>query len=82
VTAQARLRRLRWRCRRGMKELDVLLERFLERQEACLARGGWPELEALLDTEDDQLWEWMRNPSAPGSGPYRRLIESICDDAG
>ena len=65
-----------------MKELDVLLERFLERQEDSLARGGWPELEALLDTEDDQLWEWMRNPSASGSEPYRRLLESICDGAG
>ena len=64
-----------------MKELDVLLERFLERQEACLASGDWPELEALLDTEDDQLWEWMRDPSARGVGPYRRLLESICDDA-
>ena len=64
-----------------MKELDVLLERFLERQEACLASGGWPELEALLDTEDDLLWEWMRDPSARGVGPYRRLLESICDDA-
>ncbi len=59
----------------------MLLERFLERQEACLAKGDWPELEALLDTEDDQLWEWMRDPSARGVGPYRRLLESICDDA-
>ena len=64
-----------------MKELDVLLERFLKRQESCLARGGWPEREAFLDTEDDQLWEWMRNPTARGGGPYRRLLESIRDDA-
>lgn len=65
-----------------MKELDVLLGRFLERQEFRLARGDWPELEALLDTEDDQLWEWMRNPSASGSEPYRQLLESICHGAG
>ena len=37
-----------------MKELDVMLERFLERQESALAEGGWPELEALLDAEDDR----------------------------
>ena len=58
----------------------MLLERFLERQASCLAKGGWPELEALLDTEDDQWWEWMRNSSASGSGPYRRILESICDE--
>jgi len=60
----------------------VLLERFLEQQESCLARGGWPELEALLEIEDDQLWEWMRDPSASGSEPYRRLLDSICDGSG
>jgi succinate dehydrogenase flavin-adding protein (antitoxin of CptAB toxin-antitoxin module) len=60
-----------------MKELDLVLERFLERQEAVLADGGWPELEALLDSEDDRLWAWLRNPSAAGAGPYRALLESI-----
>ena len=55
----------------------MLLERFIERQAAGLAAGDWPELEALLDTEDDLLWKWLMNPSAARAGPYRRLLESI-----
>ena len=81
MTASSRLSRLRWRCRRGMKELDVMLERFLERQGAVLADGGWPELETLLDTEDDRLWDWLRNPEAESVGCYRDLLERIRNDS-
>ena len=48
-----------------MKELDVLLERFLVRQANALRDGRWPELEALLDTEDDCLWDWLQGRAAP-----------------
>lgn len=76
----ARANRLRWQCRRGMKELDLILERFIEGQEEALTAGHWPELEALLDTEDDMLWEWLQDPAAPGAKPYRALLERMrCD---
>ena len=81
MTASNRLSRLRWRCRRGMKELDVMLERFLERQATVLADGGWPEMETLLDVEDDRLWEWLRDPGADGAERYRNLLEDIRNDA-
>jgi antitoxin CptB len=73
----ARPKRLRWRCRRGMKELDVLLERFLEREREPLAAGRWTELELLLETEDDVLWQWLQDPAAVNAAPYRRLLEQI-----
>lgn len=77
----ARTRRLKWHCRRGMKELDVLLGRFIEHQQATLAGGRWPELENLLETEDDQLWEWLQNPTVPAARPYRELLERIRGDS-
>lgn len=58
-----------------------MLQWFLERQAAVLAEGGWPELEALLDAEDDRLWEWLRNPAANGAGPYLKLLENIRNGA-
>jgi antitoxin CptB len=79
MAGAARISRLRWRCRRGMKELDVLLERFLAQQENALADGRWPELEALLDTEDDLLWDWLQNPGAETAAPFRALLECIRD---
>jgi antitoxin CptB len=74
---QARPSRLRWRCRRGMKELDVLLEQFLECERQPLAEGRWPELERLLEMEDDVLWCWLQNPADAGAQSYRRLLEQI-----
>ena len=59
-----RLGRLRWRCRRGMKELDVLLEAFVAAESAALADGAWPEFEALLESEDDRLWDWLQGRGA------------------
>jgi antitoxin CptB len=76
VDGQARLKRLRWLCRRGMKELDVLLEAFLERQPAALARGDWPRLESLLDSEDDLLWDWLQGREAPPP-EFSSLINDI-----
>jgi antitoxin CptB len=74
---QARVSRLQWRCRRGMKELDVLLERFLHGQRQPLAAGRWPELETLLEAEDDLLWDWLQNPAAEQAAPWRPLLERI-----
>ena len=71
----ARLGRLRWLCRRGMKELDVLLERFLEREAQAVINGQWPELESLLEEEDDCLWRWILAPES--CSRYHDLINAI-----
>ena len=68
---------LRWRCRRGMKELDILLGRFIAQNPQPLAQGSWPEFESLLQTEDDVLWGWFQDPSLPGAAPYRKLLERV-----
>ena len=43
--------RLKWKCRRGLLELDLVLERYLQRNPAD------PELAALLDLPDHDLWD-------------------------
>jgi antitoxin CptB len=73
----SRVSKLKWICRRGMKELDVLLERFLQQQNQALINGSWPQLESLLETEDDQLWDWLQQPSCEQATAYRELLEVI-----
>jgi succinate dehydrogenase flavin-adding protein (antitoxin of CptAB toxin-antitoxin module) len=63
-----------------MKELDLLLERFVEQHEEALTAGHWPELEALLETEDDLLWAWLQKPAVTGAKPFRSLLERIRRD--
>ena len=72
-----RVRKLKWLCRRGMKELDILLERFIDNHQESLADGSWPELEALLRTEDDLLWDWFQDSSNPAASRYLELLDQI-----
>jgi len=62
------LAKLRWRCRRGMGELDSLLLRFLDRGYADLNETQRAVLDELLEQEDDQLWAWFLG-RAPASTP-------------
>jgi antitoxin CptB len=55
---------LRWRCRRGMKELDLLLERFLEVHYDRLPAERQRVFEGLLTLPDPVLAELLLGPSA------------------
>jgi antitoxin CptB len=81
LSGAERLKKLKFLCRRGMKELDVLLERFLQLQRQSLLQGGWPEFEELLQSEDGQLWRWLQDPAVPAATSYRRLLLQIRDGA-
>ena len=69
--------RLRWLCRRGMKELDVVLERYLaDRYDSA------PEVEraafvALTSEEDPQLWDWIMGFDALPAGETGHVIEQL-----
>jgi antitoxin CptB len=52
-----RLRRIRWRCRRGMLENDLVLTRFLDRCGSELTDADIASLDALLDLSDNALWD-------------------------
>ena len=43
--------RLKWKCRRGLLELDLVLERYLR------SNPGDTELSGLLDLQDNDLWD-------------------------
>ena len=55
--------RLRWRCRRGLLELDLVLERFLERHAAGMTDEELAALARLLDFPDTELWEVVNGRS-------------------
>lgn len=73
----ARLKRLRWQGRRGMKELDVLLEAFLAREKEPLLAGAWPQLESLLEQEDDVLFDWIAGRNLPTDPAMLTLIRTL-----
>lgn len=68
---------LRWRCRRGMKELDLLLSGWLDR--------GWPTADAsrresftwLLDQPDPEIAAWLMRGLRPRDASHAALIDDI-----
>lgn len=49
--------RARWRCRRGMLELDIVLQRFMDRHYRQLDEVGLQQFERLLALPDNDLWD-------------------------
>ncbi len=65
------LERIRWRCRRGLLELDIVLGRFVERHYAMLGEAERNAFEALLDMPDTPLWDMIAG--RVGRGVYEAL---------
>lgn len=71
--------RLRWRCRRGMLENDLVLSQFLERRGAALEEAEVAALDRLLDLADDALWDLLSGrvePGDPGLAPVLAALRS------
>jgi len=69
--------RIRWLCRRGMKELDVLLERFLESAYDTLTAEEHQAFEALLHKEDPELYALLAGQVEAEQPLQADLIERI-----
>ncbi len=82
MAGAARIGRLRWLCRRWMKELDVLLERFVASSEQQLREGHWPEFEPFLQHEDDVLWDSLRGVPDCVDSRFDGLISAIRNERG
>jgi antitoxin CptB len=52
----AALRRMEWRCRRGMLEMDLLFVDFVSRYLPSLSDAQITALDKLLDLPDNELW--------------------------
>lgn len=64
VLADPDLGRVRWRCRRGMLELDMLLGKFLDEQYLRLNARQRQDFAALLELGDPELWQRLRSGAA------------------
>jgi antitoxin CptB len=71
------LGRLRWRCRRGMLENDLILARFLDARGAGITADEVAGLDRLLDLSDNELWDLLSGRAEPadaGVGPLLRAL--------
>ncbi|MCC6302587.1 MAG: succinate dehydrogenase assembly factor 2 [Gammaproteobacteria bacterium] len=69
--------RLRWQCRRGMRELDLLLQGFLDHAYDDAPGAERAAFQRLLDYPDPLLLEYLLGSLAPGDREIRDVIVKI-----
>lgn len=75
-------RRLRWQCRRGMLELDLLLLGFLDKGYEDLSPAGCNAFEALLGSPDQLLYEYLLGGTVPIDKEVADVVRRIRAAAG
>lgn len=71
------IRRLRWQCRRGMLELDHLLDRFLDLGYRDLGPAQRLDFVRLLAEQDQRLSDWFMSRAEPSDVALRDLVLRI-----
>jgi antitoxin CptB len=71
------LSRLRWLCRRGMKELDVVLSAYLERHYETASADEQRQFKRLLDMPDPDLYRLLLGREQADDSDIRRLVEFL-----
>ena len=66
--------RLRWRCRRGMKELDLLLENYLD---TLTKETDLLAFERLLECNDTDLYAWLTGRGVPAAADLASVVVGI-----
>ena len=72
-----RVARLKWRCRRGMRELDAVLAAFVDAEGDRLPDAEIARFEAILELPDPTLYAYLLGRSAPEDAATAALIERI-----
>lgn len=73
--------RLYWQCRRGMLELDTLLQGFFEQGYETLTEEGRQGFLELLDYADTELLEYLMGRQMHKEVRLRNVIEAIRSNA-
>ncbi len=79
-TPSRELSRLRWRCRRGMRELDVLLIRYLEQEFQLASAAERDAFVQLLELPDPDLFGYLVGRTTPDEAIERDVVAHIRRD--
>ncbi|WP_144391407.1 succinate dehydrogenase assembly factor 2 [Pleionea sediminis] len=71
------LKKLKWTCRRGMLELDVILVPFVEKHFASLDEQDQRLMLELLEQPDPDLFNWIMGYSRPEDDSFAQLVSKI-----
>jgi antitoxin CptB len=77
VFTELELNRMRWRSRRGMLELDLLLQPFFDEVFKDLPYENQLTFVKLLEEDDPDLLMWFSNKAVPDDQELADLVQMI-----
>ncbi len=78
----AEQRRLAWRCRRGMLELDIILQRFVKAQFDSLTLAEMQAFDELLELPDNEFWSLIQTNELHKNIALNNVIEKLNKETG
>lgn len=82
TATEAQVKRIRWRCRRGTRELDALLGGWFESHQDSLDAARFAAFDELLDQQDPELWDWLMGHVAAPRADWCAIVAEIREHAG
>ena len=67
-------KRLAWRCRRGMLELDIVLQRFVKAEFNQLNLGELRVFDAMLELPDNDFWDLLNGSKQPENDAHLTAV--------
>ena len=77
MASRVELNRLRWRCRRGLLENDLILERFLDARGEAITDREIAALDRLLQLGDNELWDLLSGRQESEDAAVKPLLEAL-----
>lgn len=74
--------RLAWQCRRGMLELDLMLQGFVEKRYAGLSIKAKKAFHQLLTCQDQILFDYLMGQDVPTDMDVANIAKQIREAAG
>ncbi len=75
--SSAELSRLRWRCRRGMKELDVVMTRYLDQRYGNASESDRTHFRQLLEMPDPELFRLLLGQDESQDPALQRFAQGL-----
>ena len=71
------VRQMRWRCRRGILEVELILQPFFERHARVLVTERKVLMDQLLACADTDLMAWFTQGGQPEEAALQSLVQEI-----
>lgn len=76
-TPEDKYRRLAWQCRRGIKEVEVVLLPFFEQHFLSIPAADQALFERLLEEQDVDMFEWFTKRTLPEDQDLARIVKMV-----